>query len=209
MSQLTSTPSPTPLSLSQSQFQQEKSSFASLLSLFSTNSYDNLDERLDEEIPKLSGNITEATADEYGAYLDYPKMVELYIKDADDTVETLLNRLDEVGAITETIRSETHSIRQQIQLLVNDCQQLPLLFSLVDKLLLLVGQLSTSLNEIEQRIEEEEDSNDPLSLTSFMSFLGARSRSHTFQHPSIPNTKEFFEHIREETLQNVERPQQK
>jgi hypothetical protein len=181
------------------------SSLTSLITSLTSSSapVEDLETELDLEVPKLSGDVLESTCDEYSVYLSYPNLMQQQIKEADILAETILNRLDEVGALTDTIRNETNAIRSQLQQLVANCQQLPLLFDLVDQLLIIVEKLSISLNEIEAKVVEAEDENDTISFSKLLSFVGAKAPSHTFQPPSIPNTKDHFDGIRESQKEKI------
>lgn len=185
------------------------SSISSFLSSLTSSSVsiEEVETELDLEVPKLSGEILESTCDEYSVYLSYPNLLQQQVKEADVLAELILNRLDEVGALTDTIRNETNTIRSQLQLLVTNCQQLPLLFDLIDQLLIIVERLSASLNEIEAKVVAAEDDSDPISFSRLLSFVGARTPSHTFQHPNIPNTKEYFDtirHTQKEKIKNMQ-----
>lgn len=181
------------------------SSLSSLITSLTSSSapVEDLETSLDLDVPKLSGDVLESTCDEYSVYLSYPNLMNQQIKEADILAETILNRLDEVGALTDTIRNETNAIRSQLQLLIGNCQQLPLLFDLVDQLLIIVEKLSISLNEIEAKVVEAEDDNDTISFSKLLSFVGAKTPSHTFQPPRIPNTKEHFDGIREAQKEKI------
>ena len=180
-----------------------KSLLTALSSSSSSSAYSQMDDTFDDEVPKLAGATTQQLCEEYSSFLDYPNLLEQQVKETDAMAETILNRLDEVGALTDTVRSESTNIRRQILSLVSDCQNLPLLFDLIDKLLLLVNQMSLSLQEIEQRVEEAEDENS-LSIGRFLSFVGAtQSARDKFKRPYIPDTKEYFDKIRQERMEDL------
>ena len=153
----------------------------------------------DDEVPKL-GKALQKHCYEYSGYLSYPNLILQQVKEADAAAETMLNRLDEVGALTDTVRIESANIRRQVLSLLADCQHLPIMFNLIDKLLVLTAQMNATLDRLEAQVVEAEDENS-YSLGSFLTYMGAkRSASETFRKTPIPNTKEYFEQVRTDMI---------
>eukprot|EP00009_Paramoeba_aestuarina_P006569 CAMPEP_0201510194 /NCGR_PEP_ID=MMETSP0161_2-20130828/2991_1 /ASSEMBLY_ACC=CAM_ASM_000251 /TAXON_ID=180227 /ORGANISM="Neoparamoeba aestuarina, Strain SoJaBio B1-5/56/2" /LENGTH=268 /DNA_ID=CAMNT_0047905337 /DNA_START=97 /DNA_END=900 /DNA_ORIENTATION=+ len=176
---------------------------ALLSSLSASPAAPELGQEFDDEVPKF-GKVLEKHCYEYADYLSYPNLLLQQVKEADEAAETMLNRLDEVGALTDTVRTESANIRRQILTLLNDCQHLPVLFDLIDKLLLLTSKMQATLDKLEERVVEAEDANS-YSLGSFLTYVGAkRSASETFRKPSVPNTKEYFDKVREDMIATQE-----
>ena len=162
-----------------------------------------LGQDFDDEVPKLSKALEKHCYD-YSEYLSYPNLILQQVKEADAAAETMLNRLDEVGALTDTVRTESANIRRQILALLNDCQHLPVVFGLIDKLLVLTAKMHMTLDKLEERVVEAEDENS-YSLGSFLTYMGAkRSASETYRKPPIPNTKEYFDKVRTDMIAATE-----
>ena len=161
-----------PKSEEESEGEDPTASIMSLLGALATPSAPELENDFDDEVPKL-GKALQKHCYEYSGYLSYPNLILQQVKEADAAAETMLNRLDEVGALTDTVRTESANIRRQILGLLNDCQHLPIVFDLIDKLLVLTAKMNATLDKLETQVVEAEDENS-YSLGSFLTYMGAK-----------------------------------
>ena len=152
--------------------------------------------QLEMDVPKMAEAPLQELCRDYAGYLSYPDMTEQQVQETFQITELMLNRLDEAGALSDTIRVESSSIRQQMAVLVRECQQLPHLLQLIDQIAVVVATMKKSVGELEVQVQAAEAENTSLSFSRLLSFVSGSSQSQAFQPIDIPNTKQHFDDLR-------------
>jgi len=93
---------------------------------------------------------------EYAKYLDFPDLTKKQFQNLEDTVESMLARLDEFGAFVDTITADTTKASRSFPLLQEKCSQISRLFPVVDAIQSAVDRVKGTIDLLEERASSAE-----------------------------------------------------
>jgi len=94
--------------------------------------------------------------DDYAKYLEFPDLTKKQFQNLEDTVESMLARLDEFGAFVDTITADTTKASRSFPLIQEKCSQISKLFSVVDAIQSGVNEVKNTVDVLEERASSAE-----------------------------------------------------
>ncbi|GAM27566.1 hypothetical protein SAMD00019534_107420 [Acytostelium subglobosum LB1] len=165
----------------------------------------------------MDDEILQSITQQYSNYLSFSNSTNEQAANVDSTIEYMLARIDEFGAFIDTIKTDTDKTEKTLipQLLYRS-QQAQQLFPLIDRLHILCQDITVSLNQMDERLNQAEKhlSNQVGSTSNPLKWVLSNLQKDddilqqlkatkpapppTFEPIKIHNTTEFFKQLRGE-----------
>jgi len=94
--------------------------------------------------------------DEYSKYLEFPSLTKKQFQNLEDTVESMLARLDEYAAFVETVSADTAKALKGFPVLQEKSAQITKVFPVVDTLEKLIEHIKGTVGVLEERAVQAE-----------------------------------------------------
>jgi len=151
---------------------------------------------------QINETALEKITQEYSkAYLDNDDLSLKHITTIDNNVETMLTKLDEFGALIDTVQSDVSKASQALGVLYDQSKQIESLFSVIDKLEVFVQQVKQSVDNMDEQITNVETFNRSKSFSKLLVLpFGKKSAVEEvpeFYKTEIVDPTSFFKELRE------------
>jgi hypothetical protein len=147
-------------------------------------------------------------AENYGKYFSFTDLTQQQINVVEDTIESMLIRLDELGALF-TSGANTKKTLEVLPALKVQTKYLTKAFETIDKLEGLVNSFKRTADVMEQKMSLEEDKYSKITLNKIFNVFNSVADTVIPKQPNgtkredfsttpieIPNTKQFFVDLR-------------
>eukprot|EP00029_Vermamoeba_vermiformis_P012230 TRINITY_DN7043_c0_g1_i1.p1 TRINITY_DN7043_c0_g1~~TRINITY_DN7043_c0_g1_i1.p1 ORF type:complete len:192 (+),score=42.46 TRINITY_DN7043_c0_g1_i1:37-576(+) len=158
--------------------------------------------------PIQDDEAVKSVAESYGKYFSFNDLTQQQMNVVEDTIESMLIRLDELGALFNS-GANTKKTLEVLPALKVQTKYLTKAFETIDKLEGLVNSFKRTADVMEQKMAVEEDKYSKISLNKIFNVFnsvadtvipkqatGVKKEDLSIAPIEIPNTKQFFVDLR-------------